>query len=681
MSFLRNLFCAAALVALPCAMLVAQNPERTDTGSTTLKNPLDQTAGVDLTLPEFLIRNTDDDQTSEQEGYEIWDRDNTPSEGEDDLKELIVSGTADKKEGTLTVEILQGNDKIKRWTDATKTAPMEELTWQVPARQTLTKTIYLEGYECSGAKGDIEIKATFSAPGVTIGQQPYNPVSKSTDVLESTVYEVDLDVDSNNNGTIEGSDAEDQIEDSDDTPSDGDGGDPPPPDPPGAPPADEPVKHDHFGKFIVRHTLIAADNSTSGSGDLTPVKFDVKKPLSNEAKVTFTYEQEGDPANGEPGIRLLKENSRSGTHIESGKEYPISAEGIGGASGTLYLELADKRKPEISGQVSITMKVVEGEVTTEDVVRVFILPVEVVELAPKIRDLVTDEEIDGSEVPDLREGRTNPMVELNPDQNRIAHRELKVRIGEALAGKTVTWTMEPLFIPHYDPNGPNLPPVFRGQWTHSTNHSDRFETSAVYGANGFTRLSQESGRTTVANDGFTAIRVNLPPVGFNRARVWIQIEGTISPIDLIDMEVPAIVVIDPGHGGTANRPGSTWNNATSPSGVREKDMTLEYGRALRDSIETYAAENHLQIRVRMTRDSDINYSGEERANMARDAGADVFHSFHFNAANGAARGSEALIRGVDNVNEAKTWPWDAEFLTGLWLPSSSMMLTALMTGE
>ena len=99
--------------------------------------------------------------------------------------------------------------------------------------------------------------------------------------------------------------------------------------------------------------------------------------------------------------------------------------------------------------------------------------------------------------------------------------------------------------------------------------------------------------------------------------------------------------------------GSTWNNATSPSGVREKDMTLEYARALRDSIEAHAEQNDLQIRVRMTRDEDINLSGQRRANMARDVGADIFHSFHFNATNGRARGSESLIRGVANVNEGE----------------------------
>ena len=41
------------------------------------------------------------------------------------------------------------------------------------------------------------------------------------------------------------------------------------------------------------------------------------------------------------------------------------------------------------------------------------------------------------------------------------------------------------------------------------------------------------------------------------------------------------VVIDPGHGGTANLGGSDWNHAKSPSGVLEKDMTLALAQAVK----------------------------------------------------------------------------------------------------
>ena len=44
------------------------------------------------------------------------------------------------------------------------------------------------------------------------------------------------------------------------------------------------------------------------------------------------------------------------------------------------------------------------------------------------------------------------------------------------------------------------------------------------------------------------------------------------------------VVIDPGHGGTLEVGGSSANNATSPSGVLEKNMTLRMGLLVRDAI-------------------------------------------------------------------------------------------------
>ena len=187
-----------------------------------------------------------------------------------------------------------------------------------------------------------------------------------------------------------------------------------------------------------------------------------------------------------------------------------------------------------------------GDDLLPSTVLVGLLPVEVVELAPKLRDLTTLAEIDGSEVPDLRESHTNPMIEDGPVQNRIAHREIKMRTvdGEILEGRKLTWSMAPLFVP---PAGGD--PVFRGDWADSETHPDRFETSAVHGAHGFERVSQQQGTTEIDEEGCTAIRANLPPVGFNKARISIEIEDIGEAIELIDMEVPAIVVIDPGHGG------------------------------------------------------------------------------------------------------------------------------------
>jgi N-acetylmuramoyl-L-alanine amidase len=271
---------------------------------------------------------------------------------------------------------------------------------------------------------------------------------------------------------------------------------------------------------------------------------------------------------------------------------------------------------------------------------VMLLPVEVVELSPKTKD-EEGNDIVGSERPSTGRSLT-PFVELNPVADRIAHRELKVKIGEALKGKTVTWTLDAV------PDA--TPATIRGRWNHSTTHADRFETSAAYGANGFTRLSQESGRTTVADDGFTAIRVNVPPVGFNQVRIRIQIESVASSIDLIDMEVPGVVVIDPGHGGTANEAGSSWNNATSPSGALEKAMALDYGLALRDALRAVRTTERLNLRIFMTREADINRPGTFRAAKARDNGADVINIIHFNASDAnTARGTLEVYRTTNNV--------------------------------
>jgi N-acetylmuramoyl-L-alanine amidase len=127
----------------------------------------------------------------------------------------------------------------------------------------------------------------------------------------------------------------------------------------------------------------------------------------------------------------------------------------------------------------------------------------------------------------------------------------------------------------------------------------------------------------------------------------------------IDFEVPAVVVIDPGHGGDRDEAGSKANNATSPSGVKEKTMALDFGLSLRDTLRAKAREDKLSLKVLMTRDTDINPSGAERAHVARDNGADILFVIHFNSddvgdpAHGRpphrARGTLEVMRTTNNV--------------------------------
>lgn len=285
------------------------------------------------------------------------------------------------------------------------------------------------------------------------------------------------------------------------------------------------------------------------------------------------------------------------------------------------------------------------------------LRLEAVELAP----LVHDE--DGNEVADSMTPQPlphrHPMVKVDPPANRIAHREVKVRVWSEgrpdgfHAGKTVTWSMEPLFVRPVAEGGEPGDPEFRGDWQQAVEgHRDRFEASTDFGSSGFTRLDQERATTTVDATGHTAIRINLPPVAFNAARISAQLEGEAGPVELLDLEVPGIIVIDPGHGGDSNLRGSSANNATShTSGILEKDLTLALALETRAALQNAMAADGLSLRIYLTRDDDSNLRGDHRAHVGRDNGADILLSIHFNGFDGTVRGTETLVRRAsDNAN-------------------------------
>lgn len=77
-----------------------------------------------------------------------------------------------------------------------------------------------------------------------------------------------------------------------------------------------------------------------------------------------------------------------------------------------------------------------------------------------------------------------------------------------------------------------------------------------------------------------------------------------------------LVVIDPGHGGFD--PG-----AVAADGMQEKDVVLALSRALRDRLLAQGG-----VRVAMTREDDRFLSLEERSDLARRLGADLFISVH-----------------------------------------------------
>jgi N-acetylmuramoyl-L-alanine amidase len=99
------------------------------------------------------------------------------------------------------------------------------------------------------------------------------------------------------------------------------------------------------------------------------------------------------------------------------------------------------------------------------------------------------------------------------------------------------------------------------------------------------------------------------------------------------------VVIDPGHGGSSNLGGSSWQGAASagPSPVLEKDLTLSLAQAVKKRLDS-------TCEVTLTRNSDVNLSLAARAKVAQDCHADLFLSVHFNsAADAAVDGTETWV--------------------------------------
>lgn len=156
-----------------------------------------------------------------------------------------------------------------------------------------------------------------------------------------------------------------------------------------------------------------------------------------------------------------------------------------------------------------------------------------------------------------------------------------------------------------------------------------------------------TGISAIDGAGEVSVRVNMPPIAFNGGTLELAAVDDNGVRTAVVFEVPGIVVIDPGHGGTSNVAGSSQNNATSLIGVPEKKMTLDFGLLVRDALR---ARTDRRIRVVMTRETDVNVAGGARANVARDNGADVFLSIHFNGGAMKTRGTETFVRAVANTN-------------------------------
>ena len=122
-----------------------------------------------------------------------------------------------------------------------------------------------------------------------------------------------------------------------------------------------------------------------------------------------------------------------------------------------------------------------------------------------------------------------------------------------------------------------------------------------------------------------ALGLSLPVPALGRGYVIrIELPEAGRPVDLPPVEGPQdatrpLVVIDAGHGG--HDPGATGDI------FREKTLALGLARALRDELLRRGG-----VRVALTRDDDTFLVLEERSEIARALGAELFLSIHADSA-------------------------------------------------
>ncbi|MBM7865337.1 SH3 domain-containing protein [Heliobacterium gestii] len=117
--------------------------------------------------------------------------------------------------------------------------------------------------------------------------------------------------------------------------------------------------------------------------------------------------------------------------------------------------------------------------------------------------------------------------------------------------------------------------------------------------------------------------------GVNGSEPSRGVSGTVSTRPVADLLAGKTIVIDPGHGNV----NLNWNvvdqGASGPQGSHEKDVTLDVGRRLADTLKargvnvimTWTAEQLIRS------ESDLSY----RADMANKAKADLYVSIHCNS--------------------------------------------------
>ena len=152
-----------------------------------------------------------------------------------------------------------------------------------------------------------------------------------------------------------------------------------------------------------------------------------------------------------------------------------------------------------------------------------------------------------------------------------------------------------------------------------------------------------TGRSTGIHLHLELRRYSSAPLG---SGVWGDPDKFNYTIDK-DGDKMKTVVLDPGHGGD----GSLTKYGATGNGLREKDLVLTVARHTREHLL-----KNFYCKVVMTRDSDVDVSFEDRADIARKAKADILHSFHFNGYHDAgANGFETFIYSGSLLSETKAY--------------------------
>ncbi|MBE6973170.1 MAG: N-acetylmuramoyl-L-alanine amidase [Ruminococcaceae bacterium] len=116
-----------------------------------------------------------------------------------------------------------------------------------------------------------------------------------------------------------------------------------------------------------------------------------------------------------------------------------------------------------------------------------------------------------------------------------------------------------------------------------------------------------------------------------------EIHPPEEPSVFAGFSVSGVVTVDPGHGGS--------DPGCGEEGALEKDIVLPISLMLRDMLEEAG------ITVIMTRQQDEHISLDDRAEIANNAGSDLFVSIHCNSYEGEARGMDVYYHKSEPAKE------------------------------